>query len=143
MNILKPVLVLAVLSAAMLYTEALATEAPPRVGATRPAPEPDKAKPAKDSVKTTPRAGTVKRRAVHQIIDGMPPSASPPPTVYRPQPNPAPLPMPGATSHILHGCPGGVCVDGQGGSYQGGVGTALISPQGKLCSNNGMTVQCF
>ncbi|UUZ55533.1 hypothetical protein LP419_07760 [Massilia sp. H-1] len=30
-----------------------------------------------------------------------------------------------------------------GGAYKGGVGNALIGPDGKLCSNNGITVQCF
>jgi hypothetical protein len=128
MSILKPVLILAILSTSLLCNKAWATDPPPRPGATRPAPaaKPDDAKPA--PAKARPR-----RRAVRQQIDGMPVRPAPPalampaaPSV-RPPALPQPLPSPQT----------------QDGSYKSGVGNALISPQGKLCSDNGITVQCF
>jgi hypothetical protein len=144
MGILKPVLILAILSSALLCTPAWATEPPPRAGAVRDEVKP--APPARPG-KETPNKKPAKRRAVHQIIDGMPAPA--PPQAYGPTLNPAPAiaqpmasPVPPGPA-IGNGCTGPACLDAGGGSYKGGVGTTLISPQGRLCSNNGMTVQCF
>lgn len=146
MGILKPVLTLLILSSALLCGPAWATEPPARAGAVRD--EPKAAQPAKPG-KEAPKKKPAKRRAVHQIIDGMP--APTPPQAYGPTLNPYPapgIPQPMASPVPLgpaigSGCTGPVCLDANGGSYKGGVGTTLLSPQGKLCSNNGMTVQCF
>lgn len=135
MGILKPVLMLAILSSVMVCNNAWATEPPPRVGATR-----DIAKPDPD----TPKKKPAKRRSVRQNLDD-----APAPVIYSPRLNPAapaavPLPAPVAPSPlILNGCPGGACTDANGTRYHGGVGTTLLSPQGRVCSNNGITVQCF
>lgn len=87
----------------------------------------------------------VKRRAVAaQLDDGLTPPS------YRPRLAPlAPMPKlapphagvpPGPV--ILNGCPGGACAD-QGGQRYNPVGTTLISPQGRMCSNNGISVSCY
>jgi hypothetical protein len=135
MSILKPTLVLVILSSLLLCNYAWATEPPPRVGAVK-----EKAEPAPAP---QPKKKPVKRRAVRQIVDGMPASAAPP-AAYRPQlhppgvtspmpqpmPQPMPAPMPVPSAQV-------------GSDYKGGVGTTLLSPQGRLCSDNGITVQCF
>ncbi|SHH14870.1 hypothetical protein [Massilia sp. CF038] len=133
MSILKPVLILVILSTTLVCNYAWATEPPPRVGAEKPPPK-DKAKNEPYGPKLTPRNTPPKRRAVRQIVDGMPVRPAPPamgivpPAHTVPQPAlPQPIPSPQA----------------QDGSYKGGVGNALIGPQGQLCSNNGITVQCF
>ncbi|MFL6658705.1 MAG: hypothetical protein ACJ8GW_11570 [Massilia sp.] len=143
MTILKPVLVLVILSSALLCNNAWATEPPPRVGAL-PAPPPansavkaDKQVPAPPPTVKKP----LKRRAVRQILN----DEVRPATSYLPRPMPplqAPMPSTVPPSPIMN-CVGGNCTDSNGGHYQGGVGTSLISPQGRLCNNNGMTVQCF
>jgi hypothetical protein len=130
MAILKPVLILVILSSAMLYSNALATEPPPRVGASA-----DLAK----SAPTVPKKKAVQRRSVRQVID--PVTRAPPAPAYSPRLHPAWSPPPSPL--ILNGCNGGACTDANGERYHGGVGTTLISPQGRLCSNNGITVQCF
>jgi hypothetical protein len=150
MSVLKPVLILAILSTAMLYSNSLATTPPPRVGSTPDAPKTEEAKadvkaPAKPAQPTPKKP--IKRRAVTQLIDPVPRVVSP--TVYGPvlttphvgiQPLPSPLaPAP----QVLNGCPGGACTDSTGARYTGGVGSVLISPEGRACSNNGITVQCF
>ena len=120
MNAAKTALIVLIFSSAFGSAGAHATQPPPRVGAEKPEakPEDPKKSPAKPTVKPA------KRRAVEQRLDGMPPSAAPPSVV---QPMPQPIPSPQA----------------QGGNYKGGVGTTLIGPQGKVCSDNGITVQCF
>jgi hypothetical protein len=178
MGILKPVLILAILGAALLFPEALATEPPPRVGAVKdasrsepPQPQPKAStdpqavvkaggeqKEEKAEVKTDakgkpikpvdPPLGSkkpVKRRAVAaQLDDGLTP-----PT-YRPRLEPV-VPMPKLSPHqsavppgpvILNGCPDGACADQSGARYNP-VGTTLISPQGRMCSNNGISVSCY
>lgn len=124
MSILKPVLVLAILSSVLLCNYAWATEPPPRVGAVKGETK---------QVSPPPKKKPVKRRAVRQVHDGMPPPSAPP-AAYRPQNAPPPLvppqSLPVPSSRI-------------GPDYKGGVGTTLLSPDGKLCNNNGMTVQCF
>jgi hypothetical protein len=139
MAILKPILMLAILSSVMVCNNAWATEPPPRVGATR-----DEAKPAAKPAPATPQKKPAKRRSVRQTLDD-----APAPVVYSPRLTPAapvgvqPLPSPLAPPQILNGCPSGACTDAAGAHYHGGVGTTLLSPQGRMCSNNGITVQCF
>jgi hypothetical protein len=129
MSILKPVLILAILSTSLLCNNAWATDPPPRAGADKPVPE---AK-AGDKAKAAPAKARPKRRAVRQIVEGMPPRAAPPELAVPAPPSvPAPvLPQPLPSPQT------------QDGNYKGGVGNALIGPGGKLCSNNGITVQCF
>lgn len=134
MGILKPVLMLALFSSVLVCNNAWATEPPPRVGATA-----DTARPGPDLPKKKP----IKRRSVRQIPQDTPPV--PPPLVYGPRLNPAaPAAMPALPSPlILNGCPAGACTDASGARYHGGVGTTLLGPQGRVCSDNGITVQCF
>jgi hypothetical protein len=141
MNILKPVLLSAIVATAMLGNLAAATERPPRVGEEKILPKnPADAKPTPQA----PAKKPAKRRAVRQDLDDdVRPAA--PPTVYAPQLTPpaSPQPMPGVSPSPLNlNCMGGTCTDANGGRFNGGVGTTLISPQGRLCANNGLTVQC-
>lgn len=149
MGILKPVLILAILSSALLCNNAWATEPPPRVGSVpdRPASMPKPADPAAEQgpdKKTAkkPAKKPIKRRSVQQIIDPTPPPLPPvtSPRLNLPAP-PAAQPLPAPL--ILNGCNGGACTDANGQQYHGGVGTTLLSPQGRVCSNNGITVQCL
>jgi hypothetical protein len=130
MKLITSLMLPAIVAAAMLGNAAAATERPPRVGEVKIVPQ----KPA--DAKVTP----VKRRAVRQVLDDdvrpVAPAQLAPPALARPMPDVAPAPVPA-------NCMGGSCSDPNGGRFNGGVGTTLISPQGKLCSNNGMTVQCF
>lgn len=151
------ILTSALLSATLAWSGAAwATDPPPRYGATRqakpvvpakPAAEkvdpagtaPDKAEPAKPEAQT-PRTKP-KRRAVHQQLDDIPTRLEPS-AVYAPKLSPRidPTPVPPPTTL---NCIGAACTDASGGSYRGGVGTSLISPQGRICNNNGITVQCY
>lgn len=133
MSLLKPALMLAILSTSLLCREARATDPPPRVGADKAAvAKPAKARAAKRKPASAPRAAPA-RRAVRQLGDGMPARAAPsalaaPALPAVPQPAvPQPIASPQAT-------------DSQ---YKGGVGNALIGPNGRVCSDNGVTVQCF
>lgn len=130
----KTAMIVLVFSSAFNCAAAYATPPPPRVGAEKPEAKPED--PKQPTVKPTvkPTAKPTRRRAVEQRLDGMPPSAAPParlvpqpapPSVVQPMPQPIPSPQ------------------AQGGNYKGGVGTTLIGPQGKVCSDNGITVQCF
>jgi hypothetical protein len=127
MSMLKPVLILAILSTSLLCNNAWATDPPPRAGADKPALKPG----AKE--KTAAPKARPKRRAVLQTGDGMPVRAAPPALAM---PAPPSVPAPALPQPI----PSPQAADG---AYKGGVGTALIGPGGKLCSNNGITVQCF
>lgn len=151
MGILKPVLMLAILSSFMVCNNAWATEPPPRVGATRdaaPAASPEAHPEARGEARgepAAPKKKPAKRRAVRQLLDD-----APAPVVYSPRldravpPAMRPLPSPvPAAPQVLNGCNGGACTDAAGARYHGGVGTTLLSPQGRVCSNNGITVQCF
>lgn len=99
---------------------------------------------SKKPAQTSPKK--VVRRSVYQIIDSVPRVQSP--TVYGPvlgppagvQTMPSPVPP---NPVILNGCNGGACTDQSGARYRGGVGSVLISPEGRACSSNGITVQCF
>lgn len=95
-----------------------------------------------------PPAKPIKRRSVYQHIDPVPRVNSP--MGYGPVLTPSasagvqpiPMPVPGSPV-ILNNCNGGACTDSSGARYRGGVGSVLISPEGRACSNNGITVQCF
>lgn len=153
MGILKPVLMLAILSSVMVCNNAWATDPPPRVGATRSEPAVAPKVPPKVPPKAPPQAEPaaqphapgkkpVKRRCTRQIPYEMAPVTAPPVSAPRLNPAPAgaaPLPSP----LILNGCPGAGCTDSSGARYQGGVGNTLLGPDGRACSNNGITVQCF
>lgn len=60
-------------------------------------------------------------------------------------PAPATAPQPVVpSSSVVGGCPGGVCADAGGTSYNGlGSGNAGTSSSGRLCTRSGVTVQCF
>lgn len=136
MGILKPGLLLPVLSSLLLCNAARASEPPPRVGAVRGEVAPVK--------KPAPKKAPAKRRAVRQIDGDTPAAPAPAPTPARDMAIPRPMPSPVAPGPaVLNGCDGPACLDAGGGRFNGGVGTTLISPQGRLCNNNGMTVQCF
>lgn len=142
MKLLKPVLLCLVAGGATLAFAAAATERPPRVGEERIIPKkPGDAKP----VPPAPAKKPVKRRAVRQVLDDDVRPA-PPPTVYAPQLTPPSSlqTVPGvAPSPLILNCVGATCTDTSGARYNSGVGTTLIGPQGRLCNNNGLTVQCF
>lgn len=142
MQFLKPVLLSASLATSMLGGAAAATERPPRIGEQKIVhPQADKA-----SV-PAPAKKPAKRRAVRQILDDdirpAAPSAAPP-AVYSPQLTvPAVQPRPGLPpAPVTLNCVGASCTDAAGGRFNGGIGTTLISPQGRLCTDNGLTVQC-
>ena len=114
-----------------------------------PAPPAVRAEPAKP---VPPKKPPPKRRAVHQIVDGMP--------VYGPRLNapPMPLPMPlspqPAPSAVMPStvapppaaisrCDAGGCTDVNGTRYNGAAGNTVIGPQGRTCANHGGTIQCF
>ena len=142
MNILKPVLLSAIISAAMLANVVAASERPPRIGEEKiVAKKPAEAKAAPE----VPAKKPVKRRAVRQILDDdIRPAAAPAvyaPTLKQPEAGRPIHGIPPAPANIQ--CVGASCTDSSGARFNGGVGTTLISPQGKLCNNNGLTVQCF
>ena len=138
MKLLKPVLLSAIVVGAMFGPAAGAQERPPRVGEERIVPK----KPA--DAKPAPAKKPHKRRAARQVLDDDVRPAKPA-AVYAPAATVAEsrLPVPGAPpGPVILNCVGGSCTDTNGGHYNGGVGTSLISPQGKLCNDNGLTVQC-
>ena len=142
MNLLKPALLSAIFGAAMLCNGAAASERPPRIGEEKIlSQKPAQVKPAPQATVKKP----VPRRPVRQVLDDdVRPAA--PTALYVPSPPRAPAEgaihgVPPAPANL--NCMGGACIDSGGGRFQGGVGTTLISPQGKLCNHNGMTVQCF
>jgi hypothetical protein len=145
MRILSPVLLMAILALALPATSAYATDPPPRVGAERMRPDPVPEPAAKPT--PAPAKKPLRRRAVAaQLDDGM----NPPTYAPRLDPQPARPPRdrslqepapPGPV--ILNGCNGAAhCMD-QGGSRYNPVGTSLISPSGRVCSNNGISVSCY
>lgn len=146
--ILKPLLFAASVATAMVGGFAAATEPPEKVGATREVVAP----PGRGMVRTpatqAPKKKPLKpRRSVPQIVDSVPSAARPVGVQPIPLPAqhaiPAPVTIPGPTTFIPSGCQGAACTDSSGNRYQGGVGTTLIGPEGRLCSHNGVTVQCF
>ena len=131
----------------------IAQERPPRIGETPK--EINRPKPVKAKVKAEAEAETkqepkqpVKRRAVPLVIDSMP--GPTPPAAYGPvltpqTTTPVPpsiTPAPSTAPAIINRCDSGGCTDTNGVRYNGGVGTTLLGPQGRVCHNNGITVQC-
>ncbi|MES2320971.1 MAG: hypothetical protein V4633_01780 [Pseudomonadota bacterium] len=111
-----------------------AVERPPRAGEVEQQAKKDK---------PAPKKAPSKRRAVSQVIDSTPRIAAPrPPPLSQPPLFLPPASVPPSPVPIMR-CDAGGCVDTSGTRYNGGVGTTLLSPQGKLCNNNGVTVQCF
>lgn len=104
---------------------------------------PEPAKPA------PPKKSPPKRRAVQQIVDGMPaygPRLNAPPAVpVSPQPAPpVALPTPIAPPPaVINRCDAGGCTDVNGTRYNGAAGNSVIGPQGRSCTTNGGIVQCF
>lgn len=132
-----------------LSTAAWATDPPPRVGATRPAA----AVPAQPKAMTEEQVAAarkkLKRRAVYQHFDEIP-MRTMPPAPYGPRlatDGTAPIsPLPrtelNPSPPVILNCVGSACQDANGGSHRGGVGTTLMSPAGRICVDNGLTVQC-
>ena len=91
-----------------------------------------------------PKRKPIKRRSVQQVVEPTPrigvapPSYGPTLTPRPPTASPDPLPAPVR----INGCDAGGCNGSNGARYNGGVGTTLLSPEGRLCHNNGVTVQC-
>jgi hypothetical protein len=108
----------------------------------RPAPQ------AKDPAQTGTRkeAGKGAKRAARlspaQGVDIVPPAA---PGPFQPLAAPPPVrpvaivPNPAQ----INSCPGGTCIDTGGATYNTGVGNAAVNGQGRLCTRNGNTMQCF
>ncbi|NHZ89409.1 hypothetical protein F2P45_10330 [Massilia sp. CCM 8733] len=116
-----------------------APDAPAKHARARPEP----AKPV------PPKKPPPKRRAVQQIVDGMPaygPRLSAQPALpVSPQPAPsmavpAPIAPPPA---VISRCDAGGCTDVNGTRYNGAAGNSVIGPQGRSCTNNGGVIQCF
>ena len=144
MNILNPVLLSAIVAGAMLGNTAAASERPPRIGEEKIVPKkPPVAKPAPKAQEKKP----VERRAVRQVLDDdIRPAPPAPPPVYAPTltPPPAERPIHGVPpGPVKLNCVGATCTDNKGGRFNGGIGSSLIGPEGKLCNDNGLTVQCF
>ncbi|QPI52997.1 hypothetical protein IV454_16790 [Massilia antarctica] len=112
--------------------------APVRVKSAAPTKPPDK----------PPNKPSVKRRAVRQIVDGMPaygPRLNAPPPVplsalAAPSSAPSPVAPPPA---VINRCDAGGCTDVNGTRYNGAAGNTVIGPQGRSCTANGGTIQCF
>lgn len=110
--------------------------------------KPEQAKP-EQTKPAPPKKPPPRRRAVQQIVDGMPAYGprlnAPPPVPVSPQPAPsivapsAIAPPPAAISR----CDPGGCTDVNGTRYNGAAGNIVIGPQGRPCTNNGGTIQCF
>jgi hypothetical protein len=148
MPVPKIALILAVLMACPLGS-AMAQhdpKSPAQAGPEQATPEqarPEETRPA------PPKKPPPKRRAVHQIVDGMPAYGprltSPPPVPVSPQPAPSSVvpstiaPPPAAISR----CDAGGCTDVNGTRYNGAAGNTVIGPQGRTCTSNGGTIQCF
>jgi len=84
------------------------------------------------------------RRAVEQRIDATPrivaPASKPAPSLAPPA---AARPVGPQTSQLM-GCVGGQCTDANGASYNAaGAGNAGVNRDGRLCTSNGVTVQCI
>jgi hypothetical protein len=113
----------------------------------RPAPEPAQPQgtqqPARKDGKDKKKQAQRRPGAV-QRIDGTPrilvPDA-PPPVAAQSRVAPAPV---GPQSTQVTGCMGSACTDINGAGYNaGGPGNAAVSSNGRLCTRNGATMQCF
>ena len=134
----KAVLTVVILLASLLCVDALAQN------------KPEPAQPLEQKAdKPPPPKKPVKRRSVQQIIEPVPP-------VYRPTltpPSATPpvaLPPSGAMTTVnppppvqINSCDAGGCTGVNGSRYDSGAGNATVSPQGRLCTRTGTTMQCF
>lgn len=107
----------------------------------RPAPQPkDPARTdsGKDKKKDAKRSA---RRSSPQRVDLVPPASTGAPSLA-PLPPPQPVALnPGPAQ--INACNGGTCTDTGGATYNTGVGNAAVNGQGRLCTRNGNTMQCF
>ena len=154
MHIVKPALILAILMSSLVCSDARAQSAADQARPAAPtAVSPPKKDAAKQKAPAAPAKPPLKRRAVHQIIDGMPAPSAPPtygPVLSAPPGAAASTPglppstlAPGlAPPPTINRCDAGGCTDNSGGRYNGASGT-LLSPQGRLCSSNGVVVNCM
>jgi len=120
---------------------------PPRKRGEQPVTGKPQGKPAVKG--TQPKKPLPRRRAVPAIIGSMPAPSAPQaygpvlhelaPQTTMPAPAPAGLPPPAT----ITGCIGNQCNDTSGKSYQTGVGNTALDPNGRLCTRNGQTMQCF
>jgi hypothetical protein len=136
MDYLKPVLTALTLALSLALASARAQEQPP-------ADVPAAQGPAKPP---PPKPKPVKRRSVQQVIEPTPPIVTDgyrPTLVARPPASPTPTPTPVPPPVRLNSCDGGGCTDTSGARYNGGVGNALIGPQGQLCTRGIVNAQCF
>ena len=142
MKLPQAVLSSAIIATALASGLASATERPPRIGEHKIVPKKKADDPGAAPV--TPQK-PVKRRAVRQILDDdVRPAAAPaaaPPVVYAPQLTVPPA-QAGVPAAFTPSCVGAACTNTQGARYNSAAGGALIGPQGKLCADNGLTVQC-
>ncbi|NHZ78522.1 hypothetical protein F2P44_04380 [Massilia sp. CCM 8695] len=109
-------------------------------------PTPAQAKPAPP--KKPPKKSPIERRAVRQIVDGMPaygprlhaPPAVPVSALPAPSTSPSSIAPPPA---VINRCDAGGCTDVNGTRYNGAAGNTVIGAQGRPCTANGATIQCF
>lgn len=108
----------------------------------RPAPQttdPAKTGPRKEQKKGNKRSA---RRSPAQRVDIVPPAAPGPfGLLAAPPPVQPVVVVPGPVQ--INACTGGICIDTGGATYNTGVGNAAVSGQGRLCTRNGNTMQCF
>ncbi|MDQ1833461.1 hypothetical protein [Massilia scottii] len=132
-----------ILMACLAGGTALAQKESPPAALAKPAPPDPQAKPA------PPKKPPPKRRAVQQIVDGMPAygprlSTPPPPAVpVSALPAPASPSVVAPPPAVISRCDAGGCTDVNGTRYNGAAGNTVISPQGRPCIANGGTIQCF
>lgn len=128
----------------------------------KPAAGADKADDANDAKPAEKQASRPPRRAVALTVGSMPatqPVASYGPTLTPQVGGAAALPggplygqagasgapiVPAAPNRpaVVNSCDSGGCTDSNGVRYNGGVGNAMIGPQGQLCHRTGVTMQC-
>ena len=100
---------------------------------------------AVEPCRTAPQKQAGRRRAVLQNIEPMLQQSPAPHYVYHPGAPPLALPAPASSTapSPQNGCDAGGCRDAAGARYNGGVGNAVIGPDGKVCNRNGAWLQCF
>ncbi|MES3022251.1 MAG: hypothetical protein V4857_11790 [Pseudomonadota bacterium] len=89
-----------------------------------------------------PKKAPPRRRPTRQDIITMPPAAPIVGAPFRPSVLPPAHAAPSGPVQI-NSCDAGGCTDTNGVRYNGGAGNAALNPQGRLCTTNGATVQCF
>ena len=131
----------------LVLTALLLAQAPAKAQARSAMPDARSAQsaPAKPASKVPDKVDTravPPRRAVHQVIDGMPapvyaPRLTPPVSITAPTPLSPVAPGPAVISR----CDAGGCNDTGGARYNGASGT-LLSPQGRPCTTVAGLVNC-